>query len=208
MEFGHLTISYDDRILRPRPWTTMQSRWAADLLREAPPGDVLEVCAGAGHIGLLAVDGTDRGLVLVDANPVACDFARANADRARDPASIEVRHGLMDEVLEDGERFALVIADPPWVPSRDTSRHPEDPLIAIDGGDDGLDLVRTCLDVIGRHLLPGGAAVLQVGGEQQVRAVTDQVEGDPGLRLRVAGHRLAEGGALVHLVPTAKAPPE
>ena len=199
MEFGHLTIAYDDRVLCPRPWTTLQSAWSAELLRDAPAGDVLEVCAGAGHIGLLAVHGTDRGLVLVDANPAACEFARANADRAGHPGPVEVRHGLMEEVLGAEEQFALVIADPPWVPSRDTALHPDDPLIAIDGGDDGLDLVRTCLDVISRHLQPGGAAVLQVGGAEQVRAVDDHVRGHPELLLRVVEHRLAERGALVQL---------
>jgi methylase of polypeptide subunit release factors len=199
MKFGPLTIAFDHRILRPRPWTELQSDWAAELLESAPDGPVLEVCAGAGHIGLLAVAGSDRRIVLVDANQVACTFARTNADRARDPRSVEVRHGLMDEVLAPGERFALVIADPPWVPSSDTAQHPDDPLIAIDGGDDGLDLVRTCLRVIGEHLLPGGSAVLQVGGEQQVQAVAAHVDTHPELGLRVAGSRHAERGALVHL---------
>ena len=43
---------------------------------------MLEVCAGAGHIGLLAAAASDRALTLVDANEVACDFA----DRRTPPA--------------------------------------------------------------------------------------------------------------------------
>ena len=67
----------------------------------------------------------------------------------------------MDEVLAPDERFALVIADPPWVPRAETGRFPEDPLLAIDGGDDGLDLARACWAArrpapAGRRL--GGAA--------------------------------------------------
>ena len=53
--FGTLSIDFDDRVLEPRPWTAAQSTWAADLMRGAPAGPVLEVCAGAGHIGLLAI---------------------------------------------------------------------------------------------------------------------------------------------------------
>lgn len=196
-EFGHLTIAFDDRVLRPRPWTQMQSRWAADLLPDLPAGDVLEVCAGAGHIGLLAVAGTGRALAMVDANEVACAFAVENAARAGQ--EVEVRHGLMQDVLTTEERFALVIADPPWVPSAETVLHPEDPLLAIDGGPDGLVLVRACLEVAGRHLLPDGAAVLQVGGAAQVAEVERYVDDRPGLGLRVTDHRLAERGALVLL---------
>ena len=197
IEFGHLTIAFDDRVLRPRQWTQMQSRWAAELLPTLPEGRVLEVCTGAGHIGLLAVAETDRELVLVDANEVACRFATENA--ARTGQRVEVRHGLMQEALGEDELFALVVADPPWVPSAETVLHPEDPLLAIDGGPDGLVLVRACLDVAGRHLLPDGAAVLQVGGVDQVAAVERYLSERPDLALQVVDHRTHERGALVLL---------
>lgn len=201
MTFGHLTIEFDARVLRPRAWTELQSAWAAELLPHLPSGDVLELCAGAGHIGLLAVSGTTRHLVQVDANETATAFARANAARASlSPATVEVRHGRMEETLDPAERFALVIADPPWVRSDQTSAHPDDPLTAIDGGHDGLDLVRTSLDVIGRHLMDDGAAVLQVGDVAQADAVTAYVDAHPDLGLRTVTHRAADDGALVHLV--------
>ena len=200
--FGRLVIEYDDRVLRPRPWTERQSAWAADLLGHVPEGDVLELCAGAGHIGLLAVDGTGRHLVQVDADETACSFARVNAARARADGSawsVEVRQGWMEDALDPGERFALVIADPPWVRSAETSEHPEDPLSAIDGGKDGLDAVRTCLAVIGRHLVPGGAALLQVGDLGQAEAVEACVAEHPELGLAVVEHEAVDEGALVHL---------
>jgi release factor glutamine methyltransferase len=197
-EFGPLTIAYDDRVIRPRPWTVAQSAWAAQLLVGLPPGDVLEVCAGAGHIGLLAVAGTDRQLVLVDADPVACRYARVNADHARGPGAVDVRQGRMDEVLEPSERFPLVIADPPWVPTGRTADHPDDPVTPIDGGADGLDLARTCLDVVASHLADDGAALLQVG-PAQAPAVAAYVAATPALRLRVVEARVVDEGALVHL---------
>ena len=69
IDFGGLSIRYDERVLEPRPWTTSQSRWAAELLRDTPPGPLLELCAGAGHIGLLAVAYQPRDLVMVDISP-------------------------------------------------------------------------------------------------------------------------------------------
>ena len=73
LAFGPLTIAFDERVLRPREWTAAQSAWAADLMTSAPDGPVLELCSGAGHIGLLAVLLSSRPLVCVDASSVACD---------------------------------------------------------------------------------------------------------------------------------------
>ena len=169
--FGSLTIAFDDRVLRPREWTAAQSEWAADLMATAPGGTVLELCAGTGHIGLLAVAQTGRRLLCVDANPVACDYARANALAAGLAELVEVREARLQEALAPDEMFPVVIADPPWVPREQTGRFPEDPLTAIDGGDDGLDVARACLTVIDDHLSPGGSAVLQVGTRAQADAL-------------------------------------
>jgi len=198
VDFGPLQIEFDERMLVPRPWTELQSRWAADLLPQMPEGPVLELCAGPGHIGLLAIQQSDRSLVQVDADPLACTYARRNADRAGLGGRVDVRRGVMEEALEPDEGFALVIADPPWVPTADVVHHPNDPLRAIDGGADGLDHVRTSLDVISRHLLPGGAAVLQVGDLDQVDAVQQYVETRL-LGLRMERRRRVEGGAIVGL---------
>ncbi|MFZ0140917.1 MAG: methyltransferase, partial [Aeromicrobium sp.] len=83
--------------------------------------------------------------------------------------------GRIDAVLAPEERFDLVIADPPWVASSMTDRFPDDPLIAIDGGTDGLDIVRSCLRACDRHLVPGGAVVLQLGSPGQALRVKDHL---------------------------------
>lgn len=201
IEFGSLSIQFDARVLRPRRWTTAQSAWASALLRTAPDGPVLELCAGVGHIGLLAMVGQSRPLVTVDSSQIACDHAAANVERASLTCPVDIRCGRMEDVIEEAERFALIIADPPWVRSDDTADHADDPVHAIDGGPDGLDLVRTCLEVIGGHLADGGSAVLQVGTVDQVAAVSDHLVDHPELGLRLAEHRACEDrGVLVELV--------
>ena len=196
VDFGSLRIAFDDRVLRPRAWTADQSRWAADLLPSAPAGPVLELCTGAGQIGLLAVVASDRRLVCVDLSPVACEFARRNADAAGMADRVEVREGSMDAVLGDDERFALVVADPPWVRRTEVGRYPEDPLLAIDGGDDGLDVARLCIEVARRHLLPGGSLVLQIGTLDQVERLRGELDGSD---LHVVEVRECERGVLVRL---------
>ena len=194
MTFGRLRIAFDVRVLRPRPWTEAQSSWAAEILRAAPAGVVLELCSGAGQIGLLAVADSDRRLVCVDLNPVACDYARRNAEAAGRADLVEVREGAIDEVLHDGERFALVVADPPWVRRAETGRYPEDPLLAIDGGVDGMDVAWTCVDAARRHLPRGGTLLLQLGTVDQVDALRERLRDD---KLAVSEVRWHERGVLV-----------
>ena len=164
---GTLDIAYDDRVLRPRPWTAAHAAWAAEVLRDAPAGPVLELFCGAGHIGLLSVLGSDRRLVAVDLDPVACEYARSNAVAAGHAELVEVRNADLTDALRDDERFPVVVADPPWVPSGRTGDYPADPLTAIDGGPDGLALARRSLEIARRHLVPGGVMLLQLGSARQ-----------------------------------------
>ena len=191
LPYGELEIAFDDRVLRPRPWTAAQSRWAADLLRTAPPGPVLELCSGAGHIGLLAVHASERRLVCVDANPAAIELTTRNARAAGMAERVETREGWIREVLRPGETFPLVVADPPWVPAAQTGRFPEDPLLAIDGGEDGLVVVREVLAALRGHLAPGGTALLQLGTAAQADAVGEALRGSGLVRgeLREYGDR-------------------
>jgi release factor glutamine methyltransferase/ribosomal protein L3 glutamine methyltransferase len=145
------------------------------------------------HIGLLAVDGTDRRLVCVDVDPVACAFAEANAGAAGRSGLVEVRRASLDTFAAD-DPFPLIIADPPWVRSELVGCFPADPVLAIDGGTDGLDLARQCVDVIDRCLHAQGAALLQLGSYEQARVldgelpdslVLTETRGEPGRGLVV-----------------------
>lgn len=166
--FAGLSLTTDERLLAPREWTAAQSAWGAELLAQLPSGPVLELCAGAGHIGLAAVHGTDRCLVAVDREEVATSRVLLNAQRLGMAERVEARCWALEEAVSDDERFPLVIADPPWVQHSAVSGYPEDPPAAIDGGPDGLDIARGCVAVIDRHLEADGAALLQLGTRDQV----------------------------------------
>lgn len=200
MTFGELEIAYDDRVLEPRPWTALQSRWAASL----GDGPMLELCSGAGHIGLLACHLSRRPLVCVDLSSAACDFARRNAAAAGLGDLVEVREGDLSAALGEDERFSLVLADPPWVRHDGIGRFPEDPVTAIDGGPDGLDVARGCARVATRHLTPGGTLLLQLGDLAQVDALAGELTG-----LVLTEVRKGAGGVVARLdaapLPTARA---
>ena len=162
--FGPILVDYDERVLMPRQWTLAQSEWAAQLSAGlADPTPILELCAGAGHIGLAAAVLTDRDLVQVEADPVAAAFARSNARRADWAHRVDLRVAQLQTALRPGETFDLIIADPPYLTTDAVASWPADPPSAIDGGPDGLTLVRACLDVVAARLTRSGSLLLTDG---------------------------------------------
>jgi methylase of polypeptide subunit release factors len=194
MLFGGLRIQYDARVLTPRPWTLLQSRWAAQLLESLPEGPVLELCCGAGQIGLAAVAESSRRLVCVDRDPAAAAYARGNAARAGLDEWVEVRESPLDQAFGEAERFALVIADPPYLRTDETGHWPDDPVGAIDGGPDGLDVARLCLRLAAEHLMARGAVLLQLGDRAQAESLRPVAQ-DLGLDLLES--RVGERGVVV-----------
>ena len=195
--FGPLSIAFDADVLRPRAWTVLQSDWAAELLPRLPNGRILELCAGAGQIGLLAAYQSNRRLLQVDVSPAAARLARRNASAAGLTPRVEVREGDIESAV-GSERFPLVMADPPYLRRDELSQFPEDPPVAVDGGADGLDLVARVLGVAGRVLATDGACLVQVRDLDQARTVcnwsTEQSGG-----LSVTDVRSVDEGAVVRL---------
>lgn len=181
VRFGGLRIAYGDGTLVPRPWTILQSRWAVELSPDLPPGPVLELCAGVGHIGLVVAHRTRRELVQVELDDGACEHAAANARAAGLDGFVEVRRRAVAEAAEPGEAFALVLADPPYVPADEVHRFPGDPVRAIDGGPDGLDVARECMAEAAAVLVPDGALLVQLRDRGQAERLAE--ESHRGLRL-------------------------
>ncbi|HEU0265683.1 MAG TPA: HemK/PrmC family methyltransferase, partial [Geobacterales bacterium] len=104
----------------------------------------------------------------VDISAVALEQARRNA--TRHGVAIELRGGSYFEPLS-GERFDLIVANPPYIRSADIADlQPEvrqfEPLSALDGGSDGLDPYRQMIPSASEHLSPGGWLLFEVGYDQ------------------------------------------
>jgi release factor glutamine methyltransferase len=197
--FGPLRIGYDERVLEPREWTLLQADWAIERSPDVPAGPILELCCGAGQIGQAVALRTGRELLQVDASPVACRHARANARRNDLDQQVEVRQALItaaDRPDLGPHAFPLVIADPPYVPTQDCGEFPDDPALAIDGGPDGLDVLRVVVWNIAHHLAPHGLAFLQVRGAAQV----DELEARDLAGLEVADVRSHDAERAVALL--------
>lgn len=170
---GHELVS-DHRALIPRPETEHLVDW---LIREVKagrmpkPASVLDMATGSGCIGLaLAAAWKEARVQLADISEDALDLARLNASRLGLEAVHLVRSDLFEKVPG---RFDFIISNLPYIPTAEVatlSREVrQDPILALDGGPDGLDIVRRFLDEVPKHLTPGGGIALEVGDDQGAR---------------------------------------
>ncbi len=139
--FRRLDLLVDHRVLVPRPETELLIEVGLEL---APGARVLDCCTGSGAIALALKDERpDLQVSGSDLSAPALEVARANAQRLRlDVEWIEA------DLLDGVDRgFDAILANPPYVPRAtivtlepEIARH--EPRLALDGGEDGLDLVR------------------------------------------------------------------
>lgn len=165
--FRGIELNVDERVLIPRPETEL----LVAVVKADRPHSALDVATGSGAVALaLADELPDGGVVATDVSPDALAVAAANAERLglADRVTL-VRSDLLSEV---NGTFDAIAANLPYVPSREIDGlQPEiafEPRAALDGGADGLDLVRElALQVRARGTLKaGGLIALEIGDDQ------------------------------------------
>ena len=162
-------------VLVPRPETELVVETALELplCNEAR---VLDIGTGSGCIALtLAAERPRWRVSAVDRSPAALSVAGRN----RDLLDIEVSLFVGDLASAVAPPWDLIVANLPYVPTDEIRRAPvevrHDPRSALDGGEDGLDLVRRLLADLRRVLRICGAAILEIG-DGQSEAVTALAE--------------------------------
>jgi release factor glutamine methyltransferase len=151
-------------VLVPRPETELVVEGALAALPDR--GSALDLCTGSGAIGVtLALEKAGARVVATDLSAGALAVARENA--AALGATVELLEGdLFFAPLAEGRRFDVIVSNPPYVPSGELpglSREVQrEPAMALDGGADGLALLRRIVAGAARWLAPGGTLVLEM----------------------------------------------
>ena len=131
------------------------------------PRRILDLCCGSGCLGLLAAEQFPAAKVtLVDADPRAVGLARRNAVALGLTGRTEVACADLFDGMPPGG-FDLILCNPPYVDAADLRTLPpefaHEPALGLDGGEDGLDVVRRVIDQAGTHLAEGGLLACEVG---------------------------------------------
>jgi release factor glutamine methyltransferase len=168
-EFYGLTFRVDPRVLVPRPDTEALVEVA---LRRTSHCSLsmrhLDLCTGSGCVAIaIARQRPTARVVASDVDAGALVVARENAARLGAYNVAFVRGDLLTPIARDVS-FDLITANPPYIPSAEiaglmTDVRDFEPRLALDGGGDGLDLIRRIIADAPRHLETGGVLALEVG---------------------------------------------
>ena len=166
--FRELELKTDPRVLIPRPETELLVQEVLDWA-SAGAESVWDMGTGAGAVALsLAAEGTWTRVVATDVSPEALSVAADNAERYDLGGHVEFREGSLFEPLEEGERFDVIVSNPPYIAESEKGElQPEvrdwEPPEALFAGADGLDVIRQLVAGAPKHLLSGGLLALECG---------------------------------------------
>ena len=172
-DFMGLSFAVRPGVLIPRPDTEIMVETVMGRLHDGMR--ILDLCTGTGCIliSLLKYSNGCEG-VGVDISAEALALAQENADNINNSASISFLQGDLYGALTEMVTpitFDIIVSNPPYIPADviDTLE-PEvkkyEPRLALDGGDDGLDIIRRIIDGAQAHLIKGGELFLEIGYDQ------------------------------------------
>ena len=167
-------IYVDERVLIPRQDTEVLVAAALDLaaMLDGAPA-LLDLCTGSGCIPIALSRLGDFGSITAsDLSADALEVAKMNAEQ--NGAEIRfVQSDLFEAFRKKAERFDLITCNPPYIRSGDMAGlQPEvrdnEPSMALDGGEDGLDFYRRLAEEAGQFLNPSGCVCFEIGFDQAV----------------------------------------
>lgn len=170
-EFWSMRFDLGCETLVPRPETETLVEAALAAFRRAPPGRVLDLGTGTGCLLIAALrEFREATGVGVDLSPRAVTIAKANADRLGFARRTQFLVSDWDAGVEGP--FDLVLSNPPYIvrgeiKDLDDEVRLHDPLLALDGGEDGLDAYRALAGAAARVLAPEGVLIAELGSGQE-----------------------------------------
>ena len=187
-QFCGLRIAVDPGVFVPRRRTEFLARQATALARQAtspadqalarPRAVVVDLCCGSGAVGAALVTALDRvELYAVDIDPAAVRCARRNLAATGARAYVGNLYEPLPPTLHG--HVDVLVANAPYVPTEAVGLLPpeariHEPRVALDGGADGLGVLRRVIAAAPRWLAPGGSLLVETS-ERQVPQTVDTV---------------------------------
>jgi release factor glutamine methyltransferase len=195
-EFYGLELKVDRRVLIPRPETEMLVELALSHLNNLPPPqpgeggrvvDLIDVGTGSGAVAIaVSMHAPEAHVIATDISSDALEVARENAHVHG--AIGRVRFVQSDLLASVSERARVITANLPYVTLAEIDALPpeiqsHEPRVALDGGVDGLTLVRRLLAQLDAHLVSGASAFFEIGSSQGQAALEAARTALPGWRV-------------------------
>jgi len=156
-------------VLIPRPETELLVEEAVSWLHDhSDRHKVLDMGTGSGIIAISLADQVPGiKVTAADVSPAALEVARVNADRMKVTDRVQIVQSNLFEHIPLS--FDLIAANLPYIPTKTLSQLPVsrfEPLLALDGGPDGLGVIRKFLNEAQEHLQPSGIILMEIESDQ------------------------------------------
>jgi len=179
-EFWSLPFWVDPSVLVPRRDTETVIEVVLDRIGDRGRDlAICDACAGSGAIAVtLARELRAARVIATELSPDAAAVARRNAERHAVADRVDIRIGDLLEPVA-GSSFDVLVSNPPYVATGDlaglSAEVRSEPRLALDGGADGLDVIRRLIAAAPATVAPGGLLALEHGFDQaeRVRALID-----------------------------------
>ena len=170
-EFYGLDFLVSPSVLIPRPESELLVERTLDLAREYKEPLIADIATGCGAIAIsLAIALPQARLYASDISAPALEVARANCRRHGVAGRIRLLHGDMLEPLPGPVDF--IVANLPYVKQSQLRADGCEPLLALDGGRDGLERIRQLCRQVSNRLRSGGCLLLEIGQGQEGAVTT------------------------------------
>ena len=162
----------DDRVIIPRsPIGELIEQGFSPYLDRSPQR-VLDMCTGSGCIAIaIALHFPDAEVDAVDISPDALEVAELNIDAYGLNESVFPLQSDLFNNLPAGDKYDLIVANPPYVDASDLANMPEEyhaePALALGSGEDGLNCAKRILAKAGDFLNDDGVLIMEVGNSAE-----------------------------------------
>ncbi len=174
-DFYGYKIKVDERVLIPRPET---EELAALAVASAEEGQsVLDLCTGSGAIAISVYKELEKAnrkvkMTAVDISEEALTLAKENAE-LNDADILFIQSDLFARLRG---RFDIIVSNPPYIPTAEIDKLQREvknyePRLALDGGEDGMDIYRRIAKDASKHLNKGGTLIMEVGEGEAEKVV-------------------------------------
>jgi release factor glutamine methyltransferase len=172
-EFYGLEFYVDGSVLIPRPETELLVEKTIEIARNYYSPVIADIGTGCGAIAIsLAVNLPQAFLFAADISQKSLDTARRNCERHKVERRVWLYTGDLLEPLR--EPVDIIVANLPYVRTADlpaVNTNGYEPHLALDGGEDGLDVIRRLCTQVDRKLKPDGSLLLEIGMGQRAEVV-------------------------------------
>lgn len=204
-KFSGLDFLVNEDVFIPRPETEILVNTALEIINAAPrsktPARILDLCTGSGNIAIslmvrLSLPSNPSETDGLTKSAADCKiFASDISDKALEVAMQNARlNGVYDgisfiksDLFKDiAGRYDIIVSNPPYIARCELKTLPKEvlkePVLALDGGEDGLDFYRKIFLKAPAYLINGGYCIMEIGFGQRA-AIKAMIEGFKGFKL-------------------------